>query len=176
VSRSSARDPDAGPGAPAARRARPPAPDPGDRGRIETVGGLVALAAVCAAVSIHAGVLADAAPTPDRDVADPTLAATHDRLAVAGVIDPARAANATLPAPDGYRLNVTVAVTDGDDGTVDRRLTRGPAPPASVPDGPSAPPGTEDLPAGVDAAARTASVRVGAGAVRVGRLRVVVWR
>lgn len=134
-------------------RARADGRHPADeRAQVEAVSSLLAVAVVVAAVSLHAGVLADAVPESDRDVADPTLRRVHDRLAGAGVVRPPRLANASLPGPDGFRLNVSVTV-DG------RRWTRGPVPPVHA-----------------GSAGRSTAVRLAPAHVRPGRLRVVVWR
>lgn len=121
-----------------------------DRAQVEPLPALVAVGAVCLGLSLYAGVLVDRlppSPGPDADVA---LDVVHDHAAEDGVLDPDRLS--TAPTPDGRSRNVTLVVQD-------RRWTVGPSPTAGR----------------GDRARQTASVRLGPGRVRPGRLRVVVW-
>lgn len=122
------------------------------RGQVEPLAALAALFAVGVGLSTYAVVLTDASPHPERDVAAPTLAAVHDAVSEQGVVQPARLDRALEYRPTGRRLAVTVA-------TDERQWTAGPSPPATG-----------------DRAERRVSVRLGPGRVRVGWLRVVVWR
>lgn len=122
------------------------------RGQVEPTAALVALFAVCACLSLYAGVLGEAMPEPTgRNLAEPTLDETYDVVAEGGVVDPEALGEGRRAGPSGHRVNVTVAV-DG------RRWTSGPAPPSSA-----------------DAAQRPTSVTVGVGRTVPGRLRVEVW-
>jgi hypothetical protein len=131
------------------------------RGQFEAVAALVAVAAVCTGLTLYTGALSGAVSQADRDLAEPTLREVADRVRQGGVVRPAQLEESELPAPDGYRVNVTVSATG-----VDRRWNAGPAPPADL--GPGA--------RGVDVATGRTSVRVAPARVRSGRLRVVVWR
>jgi hypothetical protein len=111
---------------------------------------LVAVGAVCLGLSLYAGVASDALATSPGPDADPALDAVHDHAAENGVVDPDRLASA--PAPDGRSVNATLVAGE-------RRWTAGPTPTANR----------------GDRASRTASVRLGPGRIRPGRLRVVVW-
>ncbi|WP_134671967.1 DUF7285 family protein [Halorussus marinus] len=123
-----------------------------DRGQVEPLAALVAVFAVCAALSTYAGVLDGAVPTPDRNVASPTVDRVERRIADAGVVDPDRIADGLRAGPDGYGLNLTLRAAG-------ETWSAGPTPPPSA-----------------DAAAATVSVRIGSGRVRPGRLRAEVWR
>lgn len=113
---------------------------------------LVALAAVCLALSLYASTLAGVLPTADRDLASPTLRRVHDAVSVAGVAAPSRLDAGLDAGPTGYHLRVTLR-------TADDRWVVGTRPPSPR----------------VDAASRSVSVRVSPGRVRSGRLRVEVW-
>jgi hypothetical protein len=120
------------------------------RGQTSPLVALVAVAAVVAGVSLHAGVLAAETPATDRDVAEPTLDRVTDHVREGAVAEPARLASA--PRPDGFRTNASLAAAG-------RRWTVGPVPPGDA-----------------DAAERAVAVRLAPARVRTGRLRVEVWR
>ena len=122
------------------------------RAQVEPLAALAALFAVCVGLSVYAGVLVDAGEPSERDLAGPTLSAVDDAVTVRGVVHPARLDRALDHAPSGARLRVALT-------TDERRWTAGPSPTVHG-----------------DRAAKRVSVRLGAGRVRVGRLRVVVWR
>jgi hypothetical protein len=124
-----------------------------DRGYAELVGALVAVVAVCAGVSLYAGVLVDAVPVADRDVATPTVERVHGTLAANGSLRPGRFTNAALDLPAGYRTNLTLRAGD-------RRWHRGPPSPGG---------------SAVQVASRPVAVRVGVGNRTAGTLRVAVW-
>ncbi|MFB6155504.1 MAG: hypothetical protein ABEJ22_06380 [Haloferacaceae archaeon] len=121
------------------------------RGTVEPVAALVAVFAVCVGVGLHAGILDDARPVTDRDVAGPTLERVHDAVSDPSVVDPTAVERAHRAAPDGYLTNVTLRASG-------RRWTSGPTPPA-----------------GADAASRRVAVRLAPGRSRPGTLRVEVW-
>ncbi|USZ75402.1 hypothetical protein NGM07_18460 [Halorussus vallis] len=133
------------------------------RGQVEPLAALVAVFAVGVALSAYAGVVADALPNPDRNVAGPTAERVRSAVERAGVVRPGRLPSGLRAAPDGYRTNLTLAVGG-------RAWHAGPSPPESV-----AASGRADESARPDVAARTVSVRVAPGRIRPGRLRVVVW-
>jgi hypothetical protein len=103
-------------------------------------------------LSLYPLVLVDAGRPADRDLAGPTLAAVEDAVSHRGVVPPDRLDRATAHAPSDHALNVTLT-------TDDRRWAVGPLPGAAG-----------------DRASRVVSVRLGPGRVRLGTLRVVVWR
>ncbi|MWG35426.1 DUF7285 family protein [Halomarina oriensis] len=120
------------------------------RGQVEPVAALVALAVVCAALSLYAGVLDGAlagVSTDDDGPAEQVADRVRDRVAPAGVAAPPRLSAVT----DGYRFNATLACRE-------RAWTTG-APP----------------PVGASRAREPVSVRVAPGVVRPCRLVVVVW-
>jgi len=127
-----------------------------DRGQVDPLPALAAVAVVGLALALYAGSLgtlpdtADEADTPDGD-ATVALGAVCERLCVGGRVDPADLDDALAAAPDGHRLRIVLRA-DGEEWTA------GPAPPADA--------------AG---AARTVTVRVGPAETVPGRLRVVVW-
>ncbi|WP_318566848.1 DUF7285 family protein [Salinigranum marinum] len=122
------------------------------RAQVEPLAALAALFAVCVGLSVYALVLADAGRPTDRGLAEPALAAVDDAVSVSGVAHPARLDRAVDARPSGTRLNVTLT-------TDSRAWAVGPTPAVHG-----------------DRATRRVSVRLGPGRVRVGRLRVVVWR
>ena len=121
------------------------------RGSVEPIAAVAALLAVTAGLGLYAGVLDDARPETDRDVATPTLDRVYDRTSELAVVVPDGIDAARRAGPDGYRVNVTLWA-DG------RRWTAGPEPPARA-----------------DRASRSVSVRLAPGRLRAGRLRVEVW-
>ncbi|USZ68912.1 hypothetical protein NGM10_04045 [Halorussus salilacus] len=127
------------------------------RAQVEPLAALVAVFAVGLAVSAYAGVLDSALPTPDRNLADPTVERAERAVTDAGVVAPDELAGGLDAGPDGYRLNLTLVAGD-------RTWHAGPRAPPTV-----------DSAAASDAAEVTVSVRVAPGRVRPGRLRAEVW-
>lgn len=127
------------------------------RGQVEPLAALVALAVVCAALSVYASVLDGAltgAPSVDDGTAGQVTDRVRERVAPAGVAVPSRLSDVTGDAgvaPDGHRLNATLACHD-------RTWAVGTSPP----------PGASHV-------REPVSVRVAPGAVRPCRLAVVVW-
>ncbi|MFC7177192.1 DUF7285 family protein [Halosegnis marinus] len=117
-----------------------------DRAQAEPLAALVAVAAVCLALSAYAGVVDDVLPR-EGPSPEARLDAVADDLAPAGVVPPARVDS--IPLPEG--TNVSLAVGN-------RSWTRGPTPPRVA-----------------ASARRRVPVRVGPGRVVPGRLRVSVW-
>lgn len=120
-----------------------------DRGQVEPLPALIAVAMVCGAVSLHAGVLDGriAGLAREQPPVDRTLDRVHDRLWNGSAADPTRLA---IP-PIAGRTNATLT-------TATRRWTVGPAPPPDA-----------------ARAARPTTVRLGPGVTEPARLRVVVW-
>ncbi|WP_435144207.1 DUF7285 family protein [Halobaculum sp. P14] len=112
---------------------------------------LGATLAVVLGVSAYAVVLADTAPSTQRDRATPTLTRLYERLADGGVVGPDALDTATEAIQVDARVRVTLRAAD--------RVWRV---------GPAAPPGAET-------AERTVSVGVAPGRVDPGTLRVEVW-
>lgn len=124
-----------------------------DRGQVDPLPAIVAVAVVGLAVSLYAVGL-DGLPggaSEERSTADVTLGAVCERVCDGGTVDPASLDEGLAAAPDGHRLGLVLRA-DG------REWTAGPAPPADA--------GT---------ATRTVTVRLGPNDVVPGRLRVVVW-
>lgn len=121
------------------------------RGQTEPLAALVAVAAVCLALSLYAGALDSALPgASDRDVARVTLDRVDRNLSPAGVVRPSRIDAAA--APEGYHLNLTLAAGGA-------RWAVGPTPPRTA-----------------DTARDGVPVRLGPARIRPGVLRVAVWR
>lgn len=143
----------------------------GRRAQTEPIAALVAVAAVCVALSVYAGYVADAMPgASDRAVEDATLERVWAAIGADGVYDPATEVETLVDAtdlPDGYVVSVTVT-TMGENGTVT-------VPEAARfdPDGGAADGSRPDDPG---TASRPVAVAVGPGDVRGGRLTVEVWR
>lgn len=125
-----------------------------DRGQVEPVAALVALAVVCAALSVYAGVLdgvLTSTLTTDDGTAEQVADRVRERVAPAGVADPRRLHSATRATPGGHRLNATLACRE-------QSWSVGPSPPT-----------------GASRVREPVSVRVAPGEVRPCRLAVVVW-
>lgn len=137
------------------RDATPPADlgGPADRGQVDPLPALLAVAVVGLALSLYAGVLPRATTDDEADeTAAVTLGTVCERICDGGRVDPESLARGLAAAPDGYRLRVVLRA-DG------REWTAGPAPP--------------------DAAAtaeRAVTVALAPGETVPGRLRVAVWR
>jgi len=128
---------------------------PSARAQVEPLAALVAVFAIGVALSAYAGVLDAAVPTPDRNLAEPTVERAERAVAEAGVLAPGNLPAGLHVGPDGYRLNLTLAAAG-------QSWHAGPAPPPRA-----------------DSADHTAefavSVRVGPGRIRPGTLRAEVW-
>lgn len=118
------------------------------RAQVEPLAALVALFAVCGAVSVYAGTLDARLGTHDHPPVEEALDRTRERLWNDTAADSGRL---VAVSPDGYRLNATL--TAGE-----RRWTAGQAPPADA-----------------ARASEPVAVRLGPARVAAGRLRVVVW-
>ena|SRR6056297_725855 len=125
--------------------------DAANRAQVEPLAALAAVFAVGVALTTYTGVLDATFPTPDRNLADPTVERANRALAETGVADPKALAAGLRAGPEGYRLNLTLQAAG-------RSWHAGPTPPPSA-----------------DAAALAVSVRVAPGRVRPGRLRAEVW-
>lgn len=133
-------------------------PDTGDsrRGQTTPIVALVALFAVCTAVSLYATAVVDVTPAGTGNaLADPTLERVYDATSEGGVVSPVSLSRVERVAPDGYRAAAAVTTENG-------RWTAGAQPPSGSGD--------------VDTAARPVAVSTADGAVLWGRLRVWVWR
>lgn len=120
------------------------------RGQTTPLGALVAVAAVCVGLSLYAGVVVDVRAGVDGagTDAETALETVADDIAPAGVARPDLLNGTIRP---GRSANVSLAVGE-------HSWTVGRTPPADA-----------------DRARTRLPVRVGAGAVNAGRLRVVVW-
>lgn len=131
---------------------RPSASD--DRGQVDPLPALVAVAVVGLALTLYTGALGTV-PSPNSDddaTAAVALGAVCERVCVGGRVDPDALADGLAAAPDGHRLRIVLLAGDEE-------WTAGPTPPGDA-----------------TSAARTVTVRVGPGETVPGRLRVVVWR
>lgn len=128
---------------------------PSRRAQVEPLAALVAVFAVGVALSAYAGVLDAAVPTPDRNLAEPTIERAERAVAETGVLAPENLPAGLRAGPDGYRLNLTLAAAG-------QSWHAGPTPPPRA-----------------DTADHTAelavSVRIGPGKIRPGTLRAEVW-
>lgn len=120
-----------------------------DRGQVDPLVALVAVAALGLGLSLYAGTVNQAIDTDRGADAERVLETVHDRVAPDGVARPSRLDDA-MGRP-GLRVNVTLT-------TRSHRWTAGPTPPTSA-----------------DSADRRVSVPLDPGRVRPGRLRVSVW-
>lgn len=144
------------------------------RGQVEPLAALVAVVAVCLALSAYVGVLDARLPgSPERSVAATALERVDDAVAPAGVAVPGRVGRGPGAGPDGYATNVTL-LADG------RRWRAGPEVPTRAAGDPPAPqdrpdPADSDAVAPADVATEPIGVRVAPAAVEPGRLVVRVW-
>lgn len=122
------------------------------RAQVEPLAALSAVFVVGLALSAYAGVLDATLPTPDRNIAEPTVERVERSVCEVRVADPSALADGLRVGPDGYHLNLTL-VAAGQQWHA----------------GPPAPPNA-------DAAESAVSVRVGPGRIRPGRLRAEVWQ
>ncbi len=122
------------------------------RGQVEPLAALAAVLAVGAALALYAGVVTDALPASDRDLAEPTLQQVRDTVSVQGVVVPRKLPAALATVPDGYAAHVAVVGSK-------RAWHVGPPP---TPD--------------ADVASVPATVRTGPATVRPVTLRVEVWQ
>lgn len=119
---------------------------------------LVALASVFVVVTVvmlYTGVVGEVSPSSaTRDMASPGLERAVTAVSTGGVVRPRSVDGDLLQAirPAGFRARVTIEVGD-------QRWSAGDTPPESA-----------------DIAARVVPVRVEPDAVRIGRIRVVIWR
>lgn len=145
MSRSSGSEPTAG----------PPPSDPAtrsfERAQAEPLAALVAVVAVCLALSLYTGVLEASLPgRSDRAVGDAAIERVERAVAPAGVAQPDRVERGPDAGPEGYETNVTIEAAG-------ERWTAGPGVPETA-----------------DGARKAIGVRVGPGSVRAGRLEVHV--
>jgi hypothetical protein len=123
-----------------------------DRAQVEPLAALVAVFAVGAALTAYAGVLDATIPSPDRNVAGPTVERVERAVGdETGVVTPSALTEGLRAGPDGYALNLTLRWAG-------RTWHAGPTPPPTA-----------------DAAEVATSIRVGPGQIRPGRLRAEVW-
>lgn len=131
--------------------------DTATRGQLEPVPALVAVFVVSAALVAYVGALdaALARHRPDRNLAGRTLDAVSDHLRRGGAVRPERLSTVRRIAPEGRRLNATLAAAG-------RRWQAGK--PVRDPTAPA-----------VERARRRVAVRIAPGRVRTGWLEVTVW-
>jgi hypothetical protein len=134
------------------RSAARPTATRSDRAQVEPLAALVAVFAVGAALTAYTGVLDATVPSPDRNVAEPTVERVERAVGdETGVVTPKSLAEGLRAGPDGYALNLTLR-------SAGRTWHAGPTSPPST-----------------DTAEVAVSVQVGLGQIRPGRLRAEVW-
>jgi len=140
------------------------------RAQTEPLAALVAVVAVCLAVTVYAGVLTDLRPAlgSERSVEEATAERVWAALGENGVFD-GRSAGVSVPVsalPQGYYVSIDVTVV-GEDGRLDHV--------ASEQFDPGGDPADVDPPADSERIDRPVAVRTQPAEVLPGRLRVVVW-
>lgn len=116
---------------------------------------LVSIFVVVTVVMLYTGIIGDVRPSSaTRDMARPGLERAVQAVSTGGIARPSSVDGDLLQTvrPAGFRARVTIEVGD-------QRWSAG-----------DTPPGTADV------AARVLPVRVEPDAVRIGRIRVVIWR
>lgn len=141
------------------------------RGQTEPLAALVAVAAVCLAVSTYAGTLSGVVPALDseRTVGEGTAQRVWHQLAEDGIYtadSPLGTEIQTASLPRGYYVTVNVTCVC-DDGRLDSV--------ASGQFGPDGESSTAQPPADAERFERPVALRLDRGEVRPGRLSVVVW-
>jgi hypothetical protein len=126
------------------------------RAQVEPLAALVAVFAVGVALASYAGLVDATLPTPDRNLGEPTVERAERAISEHGVVAPAHLPEGLRAGPDGYRVNLTLAVAG-------REWHAGPALPDSRANT-------------ADASRTRVSVRIAPGKIRPGRLRAEVWR
>lgn len=140
------------------------------RGQTEPLAALVAVAAVCLALSTYAVYVADVLPAgTDRAVEEATSARVWTAIGTDGVYDPDTDLEAAIDETDlpaGYAVSVTVTTAD-ENGTA-----------SVVAEALFVPDGTDDGPRPTDPPAnrRPVAVEYAPGDVRGGTLVVEVWK
>lgn len=147
--------------------------DVSSRGQTEPIAALVAVVAVCLAVTVYAGALADVFPTleSERSVEEATAERVWAAISDDAVLEaPDRSGDVSVPVgalPQGYYVALRVSLV-GDSG----RLTSV----ASAQFGPGGDRVDVEPPPDGDRVERPVAVRTRPARVRPGRLRVVVWQ
>jgi hypothetical protein len=127
---------------------------PPNRAQVEPLAALVAVFVVGVALTTYGGLVDATLPTPDRNVAEPTVERAERATSEHGVVAPTALRDGLRVGPDGYRMNLTLTVAE-------QEWHVGPSPPNAD---------------AVDRSEIRVSVRVAPGKIRPGRLRAEVWR
>jgi hypothetical protein len=137
------------------------------KAQTEPLAVLAALFAVGAGLALYAGVVDTTLSGDEERNVDPTLRRVWDAVSEAGVLAPANLSDGLDVAPDGREIRITVtSVSSSTSRNGGNTVATADSRTWTV--GPSSPPDAAS-------ASRSASVRVGPGRVRSGRLRVEVW-
>lgn len=141
------------------------------RGQTEPLAALVAVAAVCLAVSTYAGTLSGVIPAfdSDRTVGEGTAQRVWHQVAENGVYTVEESNNTAIDPsalPHGYHVAVNVTYV-GSDGRLDNAVHAQFDPTGAL--------STVDPPANAERYTRPVPVRVTSGDIRPGKLTVVVW-
>lgn len=154
----------------------------GSRAQTEPLGALVAIAAVCLAVTLYAGYVTEAVPGfTERNPADAALEQVWGELGPTGVYDQPRTSLVAHfrqppealemgPLPEGYFVSVAVSVVgpSGEEETIGRVVID----PDGTPLRSIHPPASAQSANRLIAVQRTADPR---GTIRIGTLTVEVW-
>jgi hypothetical protein len=135
------------------------------RAQVEPLAALVAAFAVGVALSAYAGVLSATVPSPDRNLAEPTVEKAERAISEAGVAEPAALLDGLHAGPDGYHVNLTLDAAG-------QTWHAGPTPPSSADTADVTDATAADT---TDTATATVSVRLAPGRIRPGRLQAEVW-
>lgn len=130
-------------------------PSSASRAQMAPLVALVSVFGVVTVVMLYTGILGEVGQSPpSRDVARPGLERAVSELSSGGVVRPNTLEEDLLAVvrPAGYSARVTIEAGD-------HRWSVGPTPPETA-----------------AVAARVVPVRVEADMVRIGRIRVVIWR
>lgn len=122
------------------------------RGQVEPLAALVAVMAVCAGITMYAGVAVEFTHQgEDRSVADPTLDRVSADFLTDGSIDPSEISDKSYLAPRDHKLAITVE-------TPQRKWDCGKSAPSTA-----------------ESASKPVSVQVDRGIIETGTLTVEVW-
>ncbi|WP_135533362.1 MULTISPECIES: hypothetical protein [Halostella] len=137
------------------------------RAQTEPLAVLAALFVVGTGLALYAGAVDTTLGVEEDRGADPTLRRVWNAVSEAGVLAPANLSDGLDAAPDGREIRITV--TGGASVSTQNRTDSAGEDEGEIwTAGPEAPPDAVS-------ASRSASVRVGPGRIRAGRLRVEVW-
>ncbi|WP_266076019.1 DUF7285 family protein [Haladaptatus caseinilyticus] len=127
------------------------------KGQTQPLAAIIAVFAVCVGLVTYTGVLGDATPNPERNIASTILSDVREIASSNGVVEPRKLSDGMQSKPDGKRLNISLSLRSRSGTTVNRWHVGPP------------------VPANADTAETVVSVRTAPGRIRPARLHIGVW-